>query len=216
MALFDGIEGITPELQAAIEANAKKDYEGYESPDQVKGLKDSRDSLLSEKKAADQATQEAVRLAEQAKLDASVKSGDVDALTKSYTAKLEESDARFNALLKTNESNAINAEVTRMAAELGGDNAALLAPHIAQRLRYEDGQVKVTDTQGGLTISTLSDLTTEFRNNPMFASAIVGSKASGGGANAGSHGGGAANVGQTETAAHLGTKIKGFNDLPVR
>lgn len=185
MSLFEGVE-LTPEQQAAVQANADKQYLGYESPDQVKGLKANNDALLAEKHEAGRVAKEASDAAESARLDTARSKGDVKALEESWAAKQAESDDRYNALLKQNESSAISAEVNKLAAELGGDNAALLAPHIQNRLRYEDGQVKVMDSNGGLTISTLDDLAKEFRNNPMFASAIVGTKANGGGA---AHGG---------------------------
>ena len=56
---------------------------------------------------------------------------------------------------------------------------------------------------------------TEFRNNPTFASVLVGSKASGGGANAGGQSGGATGTSKSETTNMLAGKVPGFSDLPV-
>ena len=55
MNLTDGIEGLTEDQVAAINANAAKTYEGYESPEQIAGLKAAKDSLLAEKKQAEEA-----------------------------------------------------------------------------------------------------------------------------------------------------------------
>ena len=54
MNLTDGIEGLTEDQVAAINANAAKTYEGYESPEQIAGLKAAKDSLLAEKKKAEE------------------------------------------------------------------------------------------------------------------------------------------------------------------
>lgn len=215
MSLTDGIEGLTESQIAAINANATKTYEGYESPDQVKGLKANNDALLAEKHEAGRIAKEAETAAENARLATAEKNGDFESYKKSVDLKMQESTDRYNNLLAQNQTNAIGAEVSKIAAELGGDNAALLAPHIQSRLRYEDGKVQVTNSDGGLTTSTLDDLKTEFRNNPMFASAIVGSKARGGGANPGGSGNGVPSASKSDSTNMLAGKIPGFNDLPV-
>jgi len=182
MNLTDGIEGLTEDQVAAINANAAKTYEGYESPEQIAGLKAAKDSLLAEKKQAEEAKAAATLATEAAKLEAAKKGGDIESITKSYEEKLSAYEQKLSSINKASEDNAISAVVSKMAAELGGDNAALLEPHLRSHLRYEDGVVKVTDSDGGLTISTLDDLSTKFRTNPAFAPVIVGSKANGGGA----------------------------------
>lgn len=206
MSLFEGVE-LTEEQKAAIQANAEKQYSGYESPEQVAGLKQAKDALLAEKKAAEEAKALAAKEAEDRALEAAKAKGDVKAVEESLTAKQREWEEKYNGLLKENESSAINAVVSKMAAELGGESATLLEPHLRTRLRYDDGKVKVTDSEGSLTVSSIDDLAKEFKNNPAFATVIVGSRSSGGGAvpQNGKSGG----AGDSSFSNHL-------KDLPVR
>lgn len=207
MNLTDGIEGLTEDQVAAINANAAKTYEGYESPEQIKGLKDKNDALIGEQREAARLARESSDAADAAKLEAAKKGGDIESITKSYEEKLSAYEQKLSSINKASEDNAISAVVSKMAAELGGDNAALLEPHLRSHLRYEDGVVKVTDSDGGLTISTLDDLSTKFRTNPAFAPVIVGSKANGGGAKV--QNGQSGGAGGSKFSKHLA-------DLPVK
>lgn len=210
MSLTDGIEGLTEAQIEAINGNAAKQYEGYESPDSVAGLKKAKDDLLAEKKAVEEAKLALAKEAEDKALEAARAKGDIKTLEESWKQKQAESDERYNSLLKQNETSAINGAAAKLAAELGGESADLLEPHLKARLRYEDGKVKVVDADGSLTVSTISDLATEFKSNPAFAKVIVGSKASGGGAATQSSSGGAtggnkkyADMSLQERADHL-------------
>lgn len=207
MSLTDGIEGLTEAQIEAINGNAAKQYEGYESPDSVAGLKKAKDDLLAEKKQVEEAKLALASEAEQKSLEAARAKGDIKTLEESWQKKQAESDERYNSLLKQNESSAINGAAAKLAAELGGESAAVLEPHLKARLRYEDGKVKVTDADGSLTIATVSDLAVEFKSNPAFAKVIVGSKA---------NGGGAANNGLGGGAASAGNFSKHLADLPVK
>jgi len=83
----------------------------------------------------------------------------------------------------------------KIATELAdGANVKLLSKFIAPRLKYTEEGLKVTDAGGQLTVSTISDLATEFKNNADYASLLKGNQSSGGGASGGSNSGGAAKV----------------------
>lgn len=203
----------------------KKDLDGYESPGDVAGLRKNRDELLTEKNAATEAAKEATKLAEQATIEKATAAGDVVTLTKSYEEKFAALQGKHDALegtVATQKSEtgkkAVDAEVNRLAAEIAGDNAALLAPHIRARLRADDdGSIKVTDDAGGLTVSTLDELTLQLRSDKRFASVVVASKATGGGALGTTGGGAVGNLSGslTEKAQALGQKIPTFANLPL-
>jgi hypothetical protein len=234
MSLFEGVE-LTDEQQAAVQANVTKQYEGYESQKDIQKLKAKNTELITEQREAKRIAAETIAKAaeaedaaknasEAAKLEAAKKSGDIEGLTKSFEAQLAEERGRTAterektvAMEKMNEDAAINSIVDKMAFELGKESAEVLKPHIKARLRYEDGKTQVTDGNGALTISSLDDLTTEFKNNPAFASVIVGSQAGGGGAPKGDEtlGGGAAGGSKSTNANMLAGKIPGFSNLPV-
>ena len=63
---------------------------------------------------------------------------------------------------------------------------------VYSRLKYQEGELKVTDGNGNLTISSLDDLRNEFQNDSRFASLLKGNQSSGGGATGGNNSGSAA------------------------
>lgn len=210
-------EGLPEELRAQIEA----DLQGYESPDEVAGLKASRDSLLAEKKEAADKAAAAEREKEEAKRVAAEKAGDIEGIKTSYERKLQEQQSVIDGFKKQAETGALDAAVAQIAGQLAdGNDAELLKPFIRQRLRYDEGAVKVTDNSGALTISSLDDLQNEFRGDERFSKLIVASRASGGGANHSNNAGGAGEnadlSGSTKEKANaLAGKIPAFANLPV-
>lgn len=100
-------------------------------------------------------------------------------------------------------------QVSGLATKLGGsdDNAEMLNPHIAKRLKLEDdnGELKlrVLDTSGAITDKTLDDLEKEFRETTKYANNIQGRKSNGSGA--GGDQGGSVNSGDYEKYYKYGT-----------
>jgi hypothetical protein len=83
----------------------------------------------------------------------------------------------------------------KLAAEIAdGANAELLSEFIGRRLKFHDDGVKVTDNSGNLTVSSLSDLKTEFQNDAKYSALLKGNQSSGGGASGGSNSSGATKV----------------------
>ena len=68
----------------------------------------------------------------------------------------------------------------KLAAEIAdGANAELLSEFIGRRLKFHDDGVKVTDNSGNLTVSSLSDLKTEFQNDARYSALLKGNQSSG-------------------------------------
>jgi len=87
----------------------------------------------------------------------------------------------------------VNAAAMKIASSLAeGENVGLLTRFVAERLKYAEDGVKVTDSSGDLTVSSLDDLKKEIAGSARFASLIKGNQSSGGGASGGSTGSGAA------------------------
>lgn len=77
----------------------------------------------------------------------------------------------------------INTVSLKVAGKLAeGYNAELLAEQIAKRLKFVDGDVKVIDGDGNLTVSKVDDLEKEFASSARFASLLKGNQSSGGSA----------------------------------
>ncbi|WP_435945156.1 hypothetical protein [Dryocola sp. BD586] len=128
--------------------------EGLPQQEDVSGLKRQRDGLLAEKKAE----QERRRQAE-----------------------LERQRQGRADLQRSIEQRDINLAATRIATAIAdGDNADILKDFIARRLKVAEGQVRVTDDSGNLTVSSIADLQKEFENASRYASLVCGSQAGGG------------------------------------
>lgn len=116
------------------------------------------------------------------------KAGDIDALEASWKTKTETQKTDYEAKIGklTSQINKLTVETTaeRIAAEICGENAHLVMPHLKDRLRVElDGdtpKLRVLDAEGKPSAVTVEDLQKEFVANPKFKSIIIASKASGG------------------------------------
>lgn len=152
-----------------------------------------KDELLTETKQAKEARRLAEEQAEQKALEAAKKAGDHESLYKSAMEKLTAEQEAHKTLLGQISSEKLSNSAMKIAVDLAdGANAELLSAFIGQRLKYDDGEVKVTDDKGSLTISSFDDLKKEFANDPRYAALLKGNQSSGGGATGGKNSGGAA------------------------
>lgn len=149
----------------------------------VSGLKAQLDRLLNEKKTEQEKRRQAE---EQARREAEEKAkaeGDYKQLFESSQAKTSEWEQRYTQLQQSIEQRDINLAATRIATAIAdGANAEILTEFIARRLKVSDGQVRVTDEAGNLSVGSLADLQREFETAPRYASLVRGSQAGGGGA----------------------------------
>ena len=167
----------------------------------IEALKSKNDELLTETKAAKAAKREAEEKAKAEAEELARKSGNIEALEKSWQEKLAKAQAEAQRTIDALQGSITTMTVDNVAVRLANEiavpgSADILIPHIKARLAAEqrDGQfvTVVRDAQGKPSAASLDDLKTEFTTSPAFAPGIVGSKASGGGAGGGSKGGGAA------------------------
>jgi hypothetical protein len=184
--LDDGIRGLYTEKEGKFVLG----IEGIPQPEDVSGLKAKVDELLAEKKAASDRARQAAEEAEAAKLEAAKKGGDVEALEKSYKAKMAEIESRYKTELEQRDGSIVELTsgqtATSLAAELAIQGSAdVLLPHIKARLRTEFREGRpvtvVLDKEGKPSAATVEDLKNEFISSPAFAPLIVASKASGAG-----------------------------------
>jgi hypothetical protein len=190
-AAFDALE---PALQALYRAQGDQyvlAVEGLPQSEDVEGLKRQNQTLLDEAKEAKRKAREAQDQLTQKELDAAKARGDYEQLYASSEQTLAAERQRLADLTASIEKRDINASAAKVATAIAdGPNAEILAEFIERRLRIVDGQVRVTDASGNLTVSSLEDLGKEFQKEPRYASLVRGSQANGGGA-AGGKGGGA-------------------------
>lgn len=146
-------------------------------------MKAKMEELLGETKRAKQLRREAEEAANRQTEEEARKAGNFEQLFKSAEQKNKALEDELNSLRGNMENEKKNNTVTKLAAELAdGHNAENLALLIQNRVKYVDGDIKVLDNNGDLTVSTLDDLKTEIKSTPRFQSLLRGSQASGSGA----------------------------------
>ncbi len=151
-------------------------------------LKKHLNELLNETKAA----KEKRRKVEE---EAARKRGDFEALLRSSEQEREQLKKERDELKSLFAKKTIKSEALKMASKLAdGDNVELLSDFIQRRLKVIGEEIKVTDKNGNLTVSTIADLEKEFSNDKKFAALLKGKQSSGGGATGGSGGAAGKNV----------------------
>ena len=159
--------------------------------DDLEGLRNQVQTLLTEKKEEkrkrDAAEAEQRRLQEESQRA----NGEYEQLYTSSQQALEQERTRLAELTANIEQRDLTSAASKVSNSIAdGENAEILAEFVQRRLKIVDGQVKVTDAAGNLTIASLEDLAKEFQQAPRYAALVRGTQANGGGA-AGGKGGGA-------------------------
>ena len=152
--------------------------------DEVEKLRKHSETLLAEKKAEQQKQREAQAEKEALAQEQARKKGDFDTLEKQYQEKIAKLEAEIVERDKQRDSDLVKSEALKLASSLSDNehNQEILQMLIEKRLTAENGQIKVTDGAGNLTIATIADLKNEISTSGKFDSLITGTKASGVGA----------------------------------
>ena len=180
----EGEGGQTVEELTALLATANKDNAA---------MKLKNDELLGETKAAKNARRDAESTAEAERIRLATEKGDHEQLHKSAMEKNASLQSQLDEMGLGIATEKRNNAAMKVATELAdGSNADLLSEFISKRLKWAEGGLKVTDGQGGLTVSSLEDLKTEFKNDARYSALLKGNQSSGGGATGGDQGGSAA------------------------
>lgn len=150
--------------------------------EETSGLKSKVDELLAEKKKV-QAEREEAR--NQARLEAEEKAKAENNYKELFESRTEENNQLRSQIEKMNadaQMQKINEQAVKLSASLTKDTgrAQLLQKEFSQRLALVDGELRVTDPNGQLTVSSLEDLVNSVKTDYPFL--IDGIQASGGGA----------------------------------
>lgn len=122
--------------------------------------------------------------------DAARNAGDIEALDKSWKARLEAREAELNGEIEKLQSAMQRLLVDNVAQGIASrltdaDSQELLIPFIAQRLKVEfegdEPKTRVVDAEGKLSALTIQDLEKEIAGDKRFARVIIAGKGSGGG-----------------------------------
>lgn len=162
---------------------ADKDAKFLDLQSQFDAIKNKSDELLSETKRAKQKARDAADAREQSKLEKAKKDGDFEQLLKSSEGERLALTEQLNSLKNNISSEKIKTHSMKMASDLAdGSNAELLSEFISKRIKYTDDGIKVLDSHGALTVSSLDDLKNEFTSDAKYKSLLRGTKSTGGGA----------------------------------
>lgn len=237
--LLDSLEGVDENLHALYEEKDGKFQLKIEGLDDTGALKRAKDHEKTARKAAeDQAKELQAQLESlQAQINESKdqearKTGDIEALEKSWQDKFTSNEKSWSEKLsnRENELNStveklqnnlksilVDKEAVKLASELSVEGSSeLLIPHIKARLATSerDGQLVtvVNDLEGKPSALTLDELKQEFANNKAFAPVVVGSHAFGssaGGSNSSgaAHNGDLNNMSRQEKLAYFESKM---------
>lgn len=139
--------------------------------------------------------------AEEAKIEAAAKkSGNLEDYKKSQSEKTAKSDlewqGKIDDLTKTLEATTIGRDAANLSARLFGGDSETFQHVVADRLAMVDSKTMVLDADGKHSALTLDELHDELYNDKRYSRFVVGSNASGGGANGSSakNGGGASQI----------------------
>lgn len=184
---FSALDESQQSLYSQGEEGYQLQVEGIPKED-VSGLKQKIDKLLGEKKTAQQ---KAVEAEEKAKAEAAEKlkkANDFEQLYNSSEAERQKTANELSDLKTTIERQKLNTEAVALAGQMTKDTARakLLSEQIQSRLSLVDGETRVLDANGNLTVSTIEELTSSIKKEYPFL--VDGSQAAGGGATGSSSG----------------------------
>ena len=150
--------------------------------EEVAGLKAKNDELLAEKKAAQRAKDELDAKARVEKERYAQENGQYQEL---YESQRQEADGLRKKIEEMNQHalrQQVKSEATKLANSLTKDvaKAKLLEEKLSQRLTLMEGEIRVTDDSGQLTVSSIDDLVGSVKTD--FPFLVDGIQATGGGA----------------------------------
>lgn len=197
---IDSLEGLDESLHGFYEQHGDKYRLKVEGIDPADELKEALRKEREERKAARERAEELERKAQQAAEEAAKRSGDTEALDRSWQEKhtkaLSERESELAAARAHVQELTVGAMAARIAGELAVQNCAstlekLIRPRLSMEIRDGKPVVVVLDNEGRPTALTPDEFKNEITSDASLAPLVAGSKATGGGA-AGSKGGGAA------------------------
>ena len=165
------------EIESTIEAKVQERLD-----QEVAGLKSKNDELLAEKKAIQKAKEEADAKSKQEQEKNAQENGQFKELYESQKAENESINLRLKEMIESQQRQTIKSEALRLASTLTKDvqKAKILEKEISQRLTLVDNEIRVTDDNGQLTVSSLDDLSAKIKTEYSFL--VDGIQAQGGGA----------------------------------
>jgi hypothetical protein len=187
MDILDTVE-LDEEAKSKLKEAFDKEF-SVKLDESVKGLKSKNDELLAEKQKwlkerdeAQQKEEEARLLAQKQAEDKAKAENDYKQLFESQKQESENLKSQLQQFQENIKRQKVNSEANRLAMSLTKDvnKAKILEQQFSQRLQIVDGELRVVDDRGHLTVQTLNELTQTVKESYPFL--VDGSQATGGSA----------------------------------
>ncbi|BEH84610.1 hypothetical protein [Klebsiella phage phiKp_7-2] len=183
----EAFDALPPEQQAAYKAagttgNYVLNIEGMpdtEAMQQQIADMQARLGTIDAEKAAE------AEKARQAALELAKKNGDFKTIEEDYKRQIAELNGKIEGFGKQRRDDFLNAQIDKLAAELGGkEYAALFKPALQQRIAVEGGEdggefIARVLKDGKPSAMSVNDLIGEFRENPTYKPVCVAPASSG-------------------------------------
>lgn len=156
---------------------------------QIEAISNKNKELLNEKKQVSNKAKELEALREQEKMEKAKRDGDFEQLLKSSEQQRMALEGKLSELHNNITKEKLQAESLKIASDLAdGANAKILARFIQERITMVDGEIRVLDANGELSVAPLDQLKQEFKASDDYKSLLRAVKSSGGNAQGGTHG----------------------------
>ena len=148
---------------------------------EIESLKNHNALLLSEKKTEQQRKKDALAEKERLEAEQARKNGDVEAITKQYETKVAELQNELARRDAAQEKALIDKTALDIASQLtdNTNNRDIIATLINNRFKVVDGQIKVLNADGEISINDLTAFKNELVASGKYDSLISGTKATG-------------------------------------
>jgi DNA repair exonuclease SbcCD ATPase subunit len=178
--IFEGVE-IDDEVKSKLSEKVNLAMQA-KLDEETKGLKSKVDELLGEKKRVQQEREQAQAEAKQRAEEKAQAENDYKQLFESQKSEADNLRSTIEKMNADMTREKVTGQAAKIASQLTKDTgrAQLLQQQISQRLTIVDGELRVTDETGQLTVSTLDDLTGSIKSAYPFL--VDGNQASGGSA----------------------------------
>lgn len=178
--------GLTQEKAEQVLAEQKAELEKAEQAKQaeIEAIKSNRDEILNEKKALQDKQNAEKSEKEKLEQEKARAKGDFEAIENQYKDKIASLEQEIVRRDKQRDTDIVQTTALKLASSLSDNpnNQEVLQMLIEKRLVAENGQVKITDSSGNLTIASLDDFAKEIKTSGKYDALITGTKASGTGA----------------------------------
>lgn len=148
---------------------------------EIESLKNHNALLLSEKKTEQQRKKDALAEKERLEAEQARKNGDVEAITKQYETKVTELQNELARRDAAQEKALIDKTALDIASQLtdNTNNRDIIATLINNRFKVVDGQIKVLNADGEISINDLTAFKNELVASGKYDSLIAGTRATG-------------------------------------